>query len=170
MRARGFTLLEVMAAVAILGILYVTLMRVAAQGILAEGEGQRRLEASLVADEQLAQIELQLSIGQPPPLGRRDFEVGEFLVTVNVEAFEIPPLEGAQTPAVAQPRAVTPAEAEALRRIDLSVDPIEGDSLHVSRTTWALDTTAFEAALGASSAEGEPGEPEAGAEPEEEPS
>ena len=66
MRQRGFTLLEVLAAVAILGILYVVLADVAMQGLLSEGRSRRRLEASLLADQALSDIEIEMASGGPP--------------------------------------------------------------------------------------------------------
>ncbi|MFB3118027.1 MAG: prepilin-type N-terminal cleavage/methylation domain-containing protein, partial [Myxococcota bacterium] len=49
----GFTLIEVLGAVAILAILYTTLATVAIRGLRSEGESRRMLEASLLADWQL---------------------------------------------------------------------------------------------------------------------
>ena len=46
----GFTLLEVMAAVAVVAIVFTTLARVANQGMQSQGISKRRLEASLLAD------------------------------------------------------------------------------------------------------------------------
>ena len=56
----GFTLIEVLGAVAILAILYTTLATVAIRGLRSEGESRRMLEASLLADWQLSEFELEL--------------------------------------------------------------------------------------------------------------
>ncbi len=56
----AFTLLEVLAAVAILGIVYVVLADVAMQGLFAEGRAKRRLEASLKADLHLSELEVEI--------------------------------------------------------------------------------------------------------------
>ena len=58
----GFTLIEVLAAVALLGILYAVLARVAIEGLRAEGDSERRLEASLLADERVNDL-----VGAPLP-------------------------------------------------------------------------------------------------------
>ncbi len=59
---RGLTLLEVLAAVAVLGLLYTVLASAAVQGLRSEGESRRRLEASLLMDEQLVQIRIRLDV------------------------------------------------------------------------------------------------------------
>lgn len=92
MRAeRGFTLLEVMAAVAILGLVYTVLATAATQGVRSEGESRRRMEASLLADATLAEIETQLASGVSPDTGVTDEEVEEFRVVVEVTPFRWPP-------------------------------------------------------------------------------
>lgn len=63
-RRRGFTLLEVLGAVAILGISYVMLATASIQGLRAVGESQRRLEASLLADRILTELEIGTETGQ----------------------------------------------------------------------------------------------------------
>src|SRR5262245_6171651 len=65
----GLTLLEVLGAVALLAILYTVLAGNAIQGLRSEGESRRRLEASLLADERLAEIELALASGAAPETG-----------------------------------------------------------------------------------------------------
>ena len=77
---RGLTLLEVLAAVALLGILYTALAATTSQGIWNEFESRQRLEASLLADEVLARIELDLRAGVP--LERRVVEdrIDDFVV------------------------------------------------------------------------------------------
>ena len=53
-RLQAFTMLEVLAAVSVLAIVYLVLANVAIEGLRAEGESMRRLEASLIADELLS--------------------------------------------------------------------------------------------------------------------
>jgi prepilin-type N-terminal cleavage/methylation domain-containing protein len=76
---RAFTLLEVMAAVALLGILYTVLARVAIEGLRAEGESKRRLEASLLADARLEETfnTLEGSVAMPP-VGHSEATEGDF--------------------------------------------------------------------------------------------
>lgn len=85
--AAGFTLLEVLVAVAVLGLVYVTVARVAIQGMRSEGDAARRLEASRVADRTLAELETQLAQGTAPPLGERTLEEAGYRVELAVEPF-----------------------------------------------------------------------------------
>jgi prepilin-type N-terminal cleavage/methylation domain-containing protein len=91
MRAsRGFTLLEVMAAVAILGLVYAVLARAATQGVMAEGESRRRMEAALLADERLADLETRLATGEILPDGSQAEQSDEFQIAVEIEPFVLP--------------------------------------------------------------------------------
>ena len=64
----GFTLFEVLGAVAILAILYTTLSTVAIRALRSEGESRRMLEASLLADWELSEFELELETGAAQPV------------------------------------------------------------------------------------------------------
>ena len=79
----GFTLLEVLAAVAILGIWYAVLASVAIQGVRAEGENERRVRASLIADEVLDDLETEMDEGTFPELGVAETERDSFRIEVE---------------------------------------------------------------------------------------
>jgi len=139
----GFTLLEVLAAVALLGILYTTVAGVAIQGLRAEGIAQRKLEASLLADERLAQIELQIEEGALPGSGSDEEEQDIFLIETSVEPFEIPipePEEGEETMgSLLTPIPVGGSDAP-VRRIEIRVSWLEGeDEYAVERITYGYD-------------------------------
>lgn len=155
---RGLTLLEVLGAVALLGILYTVLAGNAIEGLRSEGESRRRLEASLLADERMASIELELASGVAPPLGDRSDEEDGFTVETRVRPFEPPPAPppaGPQQPhSLAARRAearqkpapslfsapASPAVPSPLRTIEVVVRWQEGlDAREVRRTTYALD-------------------------------
>lgn len=163
----AFTLLEVMAAVAILALSYTTLASSGIIGLQREGEARRRIEASLVADGVLAEIETAIEAGGTPPLGQEEREVGDFLVDVEVTAFsiEIPEEEGPGGQRLGNERSrlggenketpdVIPGPSllggagpggavSPLRRIDVRVVWDEGfGEGEVSRTTFALDPEA----------------------------
>ena len=92
----GFTLLEVMAAVVVLGLVYVVVAQGAMQGLQTEGDASRRLRASLLADRVLSGIELGLVQGSAPPMGESETSEGEFTVVVEVDPFDLATLlEGA---------------------------------------------------------------------------
>lgn len=153
--AEAFTLLEVLAAVAILGILYATLARVGAQGMRSEATSRTRLEASLLADQRLAELETQVAAGSIPPVGRSEEELGEFVVTTEVEAYELPKPptpEGTvnRTPSAPEApgifdlaTAISEDGEPLLRKIQLSVVWEEfGAERKVLRTTYAFDLEA----------------------------
>jgi prepilin-type N-terminal cleavage/methylation domain-containing protein len=88
-RRLAFTLLEVLAAVAILALVYTVLARVGIQGFRAEGGADRRLRASLLADDTLAEIEGQVAMGSPPPIGEKEVRHDEFVIRLRVSPSEI---------------------------------------------------------------------------------
>lgn len=162
-RSAGFTLLEVMAAVAVLGLVYSVLATAAIQGLRAEGDAGRRLRASLLADQRITDIEAQVALGQTPEIGETESEEDEFVVRTVVEPLD---LDVGDTKASkrakdrlervvgARPKAgqsetgtlLHPAGASKqslLRRIDLRVTWTEGDAEQsVRRTSFGLDMVA----------------------------
>lgn len=151
--AGGFTLLEVLVAVAVLGILYSVLGRVAIQHLQYEGEAARRLEASLLADAAVLEIESQAALGVAPPLGQQETPLdGGYLLVVEVIPLELAIPE----PELPRGREAPPGTAgdppvsllefrdargqPALRRVELRVLWQEGaGERSVRRTTFALD-------------------------------
>ena len=162
---RGLTLLEVLGAVALLGILYTVLAGSAIDGLRSEGESRRRLAASLLADQQLAEIELALGSGVAPELGSQSEQEDGFTVLTEVRAFEPPPAREDPESRSGEPRSLaarhaaagreeapslfekpaSPATPPALRSIEVVVSWEEGsDAREVHRTTYALDAAAIE--------------------------
>lgn len=158
MKRRGFTLLEVLAAVAVLAIVYTVLAGSAMQGLANEGESYRRLQASLIADRQLAGIEVGLAAATPD-LGVIEGEEGDFTIAVETRAFDLSALaaaaqttegvRGAQPTGgeavgggvpfqlLVEPRDGTPPP---LVEIQIAVRWLEGNvEQMVTRTTFAAD-------------------------------
>jgi prepilin-type N-terminal cleavage/methylation domain-containing protein len=142
----GFTLLEVLAAVALLGILYTVLARVAIEALRAEGESQRRLEASLLADSKLDES-FMASAGAVaiPELGHTETTEGDFTVSLDVALFQPPAEWDLSEPKGAPPLlfASSPGVpgAEALRTVQITVSWLEGaEERHVSRTLFLIDS------------------------------
>ena len=155
----GFTLFEVLGAVAILAILYTTLSTVAIRALRSEGESRRMLEASLLADWELSQFELQLEAGAAPEIGiTEDEEKDGFRVTWEVTPREVPifqtasDLEGDAANAPNPAGQITPApgqlaptrpEAPPFLQVGLWVSWIEGGNERwVKRTIFAVDEDA----------------------------
>jgi hypothetical protein len=142
----------VLAAVAILGIVYTLLADWAIQGLMAEGEAQRRLEASLLADRRLSQLEATIEAGAAPPLGVTEAEEEGFTLKV-----EVVPLDLALAGLKSEPMRTNGREERSvpdqsllsagprgspslLRRIDVRVSWTEGTGERaVGRTTFAFD-------------------------------
>ncbi len=159
----GFTLIEVLGAVAILAILYTTLSTVAIRGLRSEGESRRMLEASLLADWELSEFELKLETGAATEIGitRSDEEDG-FTVTWKVTPLQIAIFKSAseqeQSRKASNPAGqsgVANAGATPFLRVELRVSWFEaGNERSVARTIFAVDEDAA-AKLAAESVLGE---------------
>lgn len=149
---QGFTLLEVMAAVAIIAIVFTTLARVASEGLRSEGSSKRRLEASLLADAALADIEAQFVDGLAPEMGSEETEAGLFTVIVDVSAFDLDsaiPLPEADGESLSTLLSASGSSESPLRQIDIRVTWIEGlEEYEVKRTTFGADLVAIQTLIG----------------------
>jgi prepilin-type N-terminal cleavage/methylation domain-containing protein len=157
----GFTLIEVMAAVAVLGLFGTVLAQQAIQGMHYEGDARRRLQASLLADRALWQVEAGLKLGTPPQPKQEETETEEgFRVLLDVQPLDLaqlglapkPDAPGAQRDA--PPGAPPGGDAAALPlpifQVFVRVAWTEGlVEQTVTRTTFAFDGTAVGQALGA---------------------
>ena len=146
---RGFTLLEVLGAVLVLAMLYSVLAEVAIEGLRAEGESRRRLEASLFADELLTDIEASLEAGDLPPLGVSAEEEDPYLIELEVLPVDtgilFPPGLLGEGETLASLMGSDTGESR-LREIVLRISWSEGDrALSVTRTTLGLSAPQFEA-------------------------
>jgi prepilin-type N-terminal cleavage/methylation domain-containing protein len=145
-RLAGFTLLEVMAAVALLAILYTVLARVAIEGLRGEGESKRRLEAALLADARIAESFTAFSGGfVMPELGHQEMTEGDFTLALDVALFQ-PPVEWGfdETPDRPPPLLFASSPGvpgvQALRTVQLEVSWLEGtEKRQVSRTIYLMD-------------------------------
>lgn len=155
----GFTLFEVLGAVAILAIVYTTLSGVAIHWLRSEGESRRILEASLVADLEVSAFELDLDTGVAPEIGITTSEEENGLTVT----WEVTPLQtkifktaqeqeqerNAKNP-TAQPVPVPTAQTGAVDalappflQVELRVSWFEaGAERSVTRTLFAVDEDA----------------------------
>ena len=152
-RRSGFTLFEVLAAVAVLGILYTVLATKTSQGVWNEANARSRLEASLRADEILAELETGLAQGGAPERELREYEDGAFRVVTEVTDFALPgaPLEAIggleQAPVFGDASRREPSVAV---RISVRVSWEDaGRERHVERVTFGLDRGVAQALAGA---------------------
>lgn len=164
---RGFTLLEVLVAVALLGLVVTVLAGSAIQGMSYEGDASRRMRASLLADRALWQVETAIKLGAPPqPSHEESVEGDEFQLSVDVQPLDLsahpalaavlvpPPESGAPPPEAAAAEAGVPGAVVPLFQIFVRVAWLEGlRELEVTRSSFAYDGAAAAAALGASEGE-----------------
>lgn len=162
---RGFTLLEVLAAVAVLAIVYTVLAGTAMQGLANEGESYRRLRASMLADLTLSQIEAGLAAAAPPVdvseteaedytirVETRPYDLGAFALAVQEEATgRRKILKGADaggSPPFQLLSAPPGSRSSPLLEINVRVLWTEGVyEREVSRTTYAADPVLVQAAV-----------------------
>lgn len=159
---RGFTLFEVMAAVLILGLMYTMLAQSAIEGVRSEGISRRRMEASLLADEWLSDLETAMQTGQTPPIGQTEEEVDDFTVRIDIAPFDATALLSEDIDIAEGAKGLLDASGDApLRLIDLRVAWLEIDrEFEVRRTTFAYDSAALaELASGRQSSGGQNEEP-----------
>lgn len=171
---RGFTLIEVLAAVLIFGLVFTMLARVALVGLRSEGLDRRKAEAALIADRELALLETLIAI-EPLEVGVTEKESDPYSVTIEVQPEDVM----AMLPAVLRDeiRRDDDSELETMlvdergesrvQRLRVVVEWDEaGEPARVERTTFALDTTDLAALFPAEAdAGGEAGEGEETDEP-----
>lgn len=161
-QSAGFTLIEVVGAVAIVGIVFLILSTATFQGIAAEATAQRLLEASLVADDALAEVEVQMLMSLPiemdsAALGDIDGDgLAEYEVVLDVAPYDptsglSPAGDSLTGAALVAPRGPAPGAGAtgeaAMQRVRIDVflaneyaDPDEDEFPLTSRTTYVLET------------------------------
>ena len=152
----GFTLLEVLAAVAILSIWFIVIAGTSVQGLRAEGMSMRRLEAALLADRIVADLEAATLDGTVPEASNDRSQDGIFTITTQVKVFSLGLGGGdraARAPAQEpepEPQgegdmhallsSEMPGQSRNLRTIDVRVTWREGAAERsVHRTSYAFD-------------------------------
>jgi prepilin-type N-terminal cleavage/methylation domain-containing protein len=88
-REAGFSLLEVLGAIAILGIWFAIISEIAMLGLRNEGRSHRAMLASLVADEVLAEMEIAMLSGQWPEVSSDEQERDGYTIRTNVQPYEL---------------------------------------------------------------------------------
>ena len=143
---RGFTLLEVLAAVAILGVWYMVMATIAMQGLRAEGQSQRRLRASLIADRVVADLEANLAARIAPVAGEEEETLEEFTILTSVEPYILilPAAEGSTGEAAQSRPALERLEGQGglspISQIRVEVTWIDGiETQSVVRETFGVD-------------------------------
>jgi hypothetical protein len=73
-----------------MAMVYGVLTEQSVQGFFMEGEADRRLRASLLADRRMATLQAQIVQGTPPRLGTTEDREDGFDVRMDVRPFELP--------------------------------------------------------------------------------
>lgn len=146
----GFTLLEVLAAVLVLGLIYTLLADATVRGVRSEGIDRRTAEASLIADQTLSDLEISHDEGIALELGRFEELREPFTVIVEVvpedvlgmlpeEVLELPDSDERE----AAPTLLADARGESrVQRLNVTVQWDEaGSPQRVERTTHFFDTS-----------------------------
>ncbi len=153
-RRGGFTLLEVLAAVAILGIWFSVLASIAIQGQRSEGENERRARASLIADRALLELELGFAQNDFPGESVDQFEEDEFLIEVEsmpLANLDLVDMDEAFVALLQGDLAGLTVDFQAVR---VNVKWTEGhEEKSVTRLTYAWDSTRLAEALEKADAE-----------------
>ena len=146
----GLTLLEVLAAAMIFAMVMTVLIGTSSTAVHHIGMSARRLEASLVADRILANLEIEMKQGIAPEIDEEESELEQFAIRVLrtdlMEGAEATPLGGGANATGAGIDIATmlgsdlPEVAKHLKRYDIEVEWIEQDGPQlVTRTTFAFD-------------------------------
>jgi hypothetical protein len=146
----GLTLLEVLAAAMIFSMVMTVLVGTSSTAVHNMGMSARRLEANLVADELLADLEIQMKQGFAPEIDEGEFEREQY--SIRMRRTDLVPDAGAG-PAGAlgdlgdaglgissMLGSELPEVAQYLKQYDIEVSWIEQDGPQsVTRTTFAFD-------------------------------
>lgn len=151
-RRGGFTLLEVLAAVVVVGLTFALLARWNIEGLRAESRAEWRLQASLVADRVLAEMEAAHLAGTPPQVGEQRRTVDGFEVLVDVQPLSLALADVPPEIAASHPETTTPppgptllaapgsGQVTPLRQVHVSVRWNDGIADNeVVRDTFAFD-------------------------------
>jgi len=150
---RGFTLLEVLAGVLVLGLIFTVLATAAMRGLRSEGTDRRRAEAALLADSELASVERLLTSGERVPDGRSEREEPPYLVRIDVEPEDVlamlPRELREEVTRKSDPRAPSALHDDRgqsrVRRVSVQVEWDEaGEPDFVERSTYAYDPSQLE--------------------------
>jgi hypothetical protein len=146
----GLTLLEVLAAAMIFAMVMTVLIGTSSTAVHNVGMSARRLEANLVADSLLADLEIQMKEGLAPEIEEGEFEHEHFSVRMLKTDFVSDegtnPAGTLADPGDAQIRISSmlgpglPEVAKHMKQYDIEVGWIEQDGPQsVNRTTFAFD-------------------------------
>jgi hypothetical protein len=144
LRDAGLTLLEVLAAAMIFAMVMTVLIGTSSTAVHHIGTSARRLEANLVADEILADLEIRMNRGQAPEVEDLETEREQFTIQttrsdLSLDSGNSLGSEGGGS-VTAMLGAELPEVAKHLKQYDIEVSWFEQTGAQsVTRTTFAFD-------------------------------
>ncbi len=142
-RKQGLTLLEVLAAAMIFAMVMTVLISTSSTAVHHIGMSARRLEASLLADGIVADLEIDMKQGiapEPEEESEQDPYTIRILRTDLVEDLDSAGGDDTEASAISMLGAELPEVAKHMKRYDIEVSWIEQNGSHsVKRTTFAFD-------------------------------
>jgi len=142
----GLTLLEVLAAAMIFAMVMTVLIGTSSTAVHNVGVSARRLEANLVADEMLADLEIQMKQGFAPEVDENESTRDQYsILVIRTDLFQESDAAEANSGGTAGAIASLlgsdlPEVAKHLKQYDIEVSWIEQNGPQtVSRTTFAFD-------------------------------
>jgi prepilin-type N-terminal cleavage/methylation domain-containing protein len=140
----GFTLLEVLAATTIFAMVMTVLISTSSTAVHHIGVSARRLEANLVADEILVDLELQMKLGIAPEVDESESTRDQYAIRVlRTDLFQDPgPTDSVDTGSsiASMLGSELPEVAKHLKQYDIEVSWFEQNGpQRVTRTTFAFD-------------------------------
>ena len=145
---RGLTLLEVLAAVMIFAMVMTVLVSTSSNAVHHVGVSARRLEADLVVDSLLAELEVQIKQGLAPPIDKEEFISEQY--SIRMVMTDLVPAEqnAAVGGALSLVASALPEVVGYLKQYDIEVSWIEPRGAQsVRRTTFAFDWQSAQAEL-----------------------
>ncbi len=157
---RGFSLLEVLAAVLILAIWFVPLLATGIHSAAREGLSQRIIEAGQIADQKIAEYEEIFASGTVPDFEENVEELDYYVIEYSVTPFaefsgqvgpqRVDPGPNGNLPPMPDMLASEmPGFVRHLRRVDVMVSWYEGveEMRSVHRTTFGFDQEGAQEAM-----------------------
>jgi hypothetical protein len=140
----GLTLLEVLAAAMIFAMVMTVLIGTSSTAVRNVGVSARRLEASLLADDIIADLEIQMKQGVAPEVDENESVTGPYSVRIfRTELSQDPEatdFEGTGLGIATMLSADLPEVAKHLKQYDIEVSWFEQNGpQRVTRTTFAFD-------------------------------
>jgi prepilin-type N-terminal cleavage/methylation domain-containing protein len=147
-RSQGFTLLEVLAAVMVFSVWFTAIASAVMASAAREMRSHHHIEASLLADRALADVEASMLVGVPALFDGDAYSDDVYEVSIEQRPFDISgALDAGALPAGLDASALLPGGSLPLLQIDIEVVWLDGFAeVRVTRRGYVLDPAALQSA------------------------